>query len=314
MDQRAETGLQYLSKLILLCLASFGFAVVLVLVFALVNSTWRPHCLDLLHRSWNGFQEAEGSSTIGIVSNWVYPVLIVAITLFLVWRQRGWSAVMEHWRREALTALRVTIVVCMIVYGPVLVWQSAKIIFENNDHTLASNETSRAKVLISAAEPHPRGTHGSASGYLNIFYTGVDRTARSLTFRSNVVFKSKMLTDEEVRRQQDKLLQSDEWGPAMQKTRDYEVNAGETAFFSIPDAPGPLREDMKHEWNNIAIGKMFMYVFVAFRYQGDGIPRDRVETTEWCRIYNGRFDVAHFCNGRTRSFLDVLPKGFTPSQ
>jgi hypothetical protein len=121
-----NTLLDILRKTAGRCLIVLGIAVLLAVIFAIAQFEWRPHFFHLIDRTWQAFKNAEGSSTAGILSTAMYPFFIVGITLFFIWQGRGWRVVMEHWEREIWTAVRVTIIVSLIIYGPVFIWQLVK--------------------------------------------------------------------------------------------------------------------------------------------------------------------------------------------
>jgi hypothetical protein len=114
--------------------------VVLAALFAVTSGTMRPHFFSLLDRAWTSFRDTEGSSTTGLITNWVYPVVLLAITLFVVWARQGWAAVLNHWKQESLTALGVAVVVCLIMYGPVFVWHIVHIVYEDHMASVAASK------------------------------------------------------------------------------------------------------------------------------------------------------------------------------
>lgn len=134
------------------CLIAFGVAAVLALVLAAASAEWRPHFYNLLQRAWIAFEEVEGGKTAGIISTWLDPFLIIAISLGVIWHVRGWSALMDRAREEIITALRVTVVVCLVLYGPVFVWQFVKTVYVDHQGLVVDNTTLRTKLMA-----HPRG-------------------------------------------------------------------------------------------------------------------------------------------------------------
>ena len=150
----------------LYCIGAFGIAGLLALVFATTNPEWRPHFLNMLYRSWIRFQGAEGSSTTGIISNWLQPILIMALTLLIIWNRRGWQAVMDHWKQEILTALRVALMVSVVLYAPVFIWEAVKTVYSEHMALIAVNTQLRNDNARLQAGPEFSFTiHALSSGH-----------------------------------------------------------------------------------------------------------------------------------------------------
>jgi hypothetical protein len=102
-----------------------------------------PHFVNLLVRSWNSFREALGTTTLGFVAPLVVSVFSIVATLYYVLRQRGREAMLKHWKEDAVMALRVTAIVTVLVYGPILFYAGlVKTVY--SDH---QNQTTRIAQL-----------------------------------------------------------------------------------------------------------------------------------------------------------------------
>ncbi|HMF75372.1 MAG TPA: hypothetical protein VK604_06880 [Bryobacteraceae bacterium] len=144
-------------RILIWCLVTLGLTTFLLFACTVIVPEWRYHFFKLLSRSWDSFAEAEGSSTLGLVSNWIYTLLVFGITLLIIWSSHGWKAVMQHWQKEIVTALRVAIVVSLLVYGPVFVWQAIKTVFNDHAQLIAANAKLR---LVNSALVDPKTRDG----------------------------------------------------------------------------------------------------------------------------------------------------------
>ena len=76
-----------------------------------------PHFINLLSHSWDSFRSALG--TLGFIAPLVVSVVSIVATLYYILRKHGKEAMLKHWKDNALIALCVTLVVTLVVYGPI---------------------------------------------------------------------------------------------------------------------------------------------------------------------------------------------------
>jgi hypothetical protein len=99
-----------------------------------------PHFVNLLTHSWNAFRESLGTTTLGFVAPLVVSVFSIVVTLYYVLRQHGREAMLKRWKEDAVIALRVTAIVTVLVYGPILFYEGLiKTVYDDHARLVTEN-------------------------------------------------------------------------------------------------------------------------------------------------------------------------------
>jgi hypothetical protein len=81
-----------------------------------------------------------GTTTLGFIAPLVVSVISIAVTLYYILRQQGKEAMLKHWREDAVIALRVTAIVTVLVYGPILFYEGLiKTVYTDHQNLVKNN-------------------------------------------------------------------------------------------------------------------------------------------------------------------------------
>lgn len=99
-----------------------------------------PHFVNLLAQSWHSFRDSLGTTTLGFIAPLVVSVLSIVLTLYSILRQHGKDAMLKHWKEDAKIAVRVTVIVTVLVYGPILFYEGlVKSVFDDHQSLVSTN-------------------------------------------------------------------------------------------------------------------------------------------------------------------------------
>jgi hypothetical protein len=155
-----------------------GVVSILACGMVLFNPLWRVHAFNVFGRAWRGFLITEGSSTVGMLSNWASPVIAVGITIAVIRHHRGQLAMEQHWKEEAGLAARVVVMVALIMYGPVLIWKCVGTAYA--DHVALVSERNLNKQMRGCwmsnlgMKPPAYAPPGMQSGDVVVFWCATD--------------------------------------------------------------------------------------------------------------------------------------------
>jgi hypothetical protein len=82
-----------------------------------------PAVISFLLRSWESFRNSLGTTSLGFIAPLVVSVVSVVATLYFILREQGMAAMKISWKQDAWVALRVIVVVTVLVYGPIFLYQ-----------------------------------------------------------------------------------------------------------------------------------------------------------------------------------------------
>lgn len=104
-------------------------------VSARIPSMW-PHFLNLLHRSWDAFLRAEGTTGLGWIGDRiVLPIGAFLVALFLIWLYLGRPAMKEHWGKLTGIAFVAAVGVFLLWHGTIFAWNVVATIYDDH-HSL----------------------------------------------------------------------------------------------------------------------------------------------------------------------------------
>jgi len=120
---------------------------------------WTRHLFSLLHRMWTAFHESLGATTLGFVAPLVVSIISIAVTLYYILRQQGRDAMLKHWKENAGIALRVTVIVSALVYGPIFIYESAKTVYEDHQSLVKQrDDLAQSNINLALELRRKRGT------------------------------------------------------------------------------------------------------------------------------------------------------------
>ncbi len=139
---------------------------------------------------------------------------------------------------------------------------------------------------------------------INIYYDIVGQVpADSIANHFAVGFSPAQLPQERLNEIQDGLLQWAGWKDEMSSRSQHQLFPGDAGdFTTIPSMEGPLADDFRKSWDDVASGKTVLYVFIAFKYRDKTMPPGKNGVTEDCFWFSGNF-ARHNC-GRGRAFIE----------
>ncbi len=79
--------------------------------------------ISLLLHSWESFRNSLGTTSLGFIAPIIVSVVSVAAALYFILREQGMEAMKIRWEQDAWIALRVIVVVTVLVYGPIFLYQ-----------------------------------------------------------------------------------------------------------------------------------------------------------------------------------------------
>jgi hypothetical protein len=267
-----------------------GCVPILAAGMVLFNPLWRVPAFNLFVRAWREFLITEGSSTVGMFSNWASPIIAVAITIFLIRHHRGQIAMERHWKEEAVIAIRAVVMVAVVMYGPVLVWKCIAAVYL--DHaTLMSRITDAEEKLV---KPLPDSPHAKPyvsnvdfmNGYLPFGVTPF-KLSVSVKNGSPELTAKDITTKVELRQ-----IQSGEKSEEMEFAR-FLVRSSKRSASPRDLAPGQeyavVTNDLTlspDQWELVRTGRSPTYLFAVIT---DGRSRDPISET--CLYFSGAPEV-----------------------
>ena len=147
----------------------------------------------------------------------------------------------------------------------------------------------------------------NAAGFpaVNIYYDNVGTVAASSIGNHFAVgFSPSELPQAKMNEIQDGVLRWDGWQAVMDQHRQQELYPGDPAeFTTIPPSDGDLANDFRANFDNVANGVTYLYVFLTIKYKDASMSPETVGVTEDCFWFSGGNFARHFC-GRRRNFLE----------
>src|SRR3984957_12207973 len=98
------------------------------------------HLVNLSTQSWHCFRDSLGTTTLGFIAPLVVSALSIVLTLYYILRQHGREAMLKHWKGDARVAAKVTLIVTVLVYGPILFYEGLiKAVYDDHQSVVAAN-------------------------------------------------------------------------------------------------------------------------------------------------------------------------------
>ena len=100
-------------------------------------SMWPHHFINLLFACCREFISAIGTTTLGVTSSLLFMGFSIIASLVRIRRRHGVDAMMNAWKEDGKTALRTTLLVGLIIYGPVFLFTVAKTLYQDHQALVA---------------------------------------------------------------------------------------------------------------------------------------------------------------------------------
>ena len=81
-----------------------------------------PAFTDFLLRSWESFRNSLGTTNLGFIAPLIASVLSIVLTLIFVVREQGIAGLKLHWKQDARVGLLVLLIVTVLVYGVIFLY------------------------------------------------------------------------------------------------------------------------------------------------------------------------------------------------
>jgi hypothetical protein len=137
----------------------------------------------------------------------------------------------------------------------------------------------RIRQVLVVGVPNPAGWP-----VVNVYYDNAGTVAaRGVVVRYTSAISSHELPSSAIAKIQDEILTWPGWSSAMAERGRYEMHPGDSGeYTTIPPDRNELARDLLDKFDSVVAGRMFWYIFIAFKYRDESMSTNAIGVTEDC--------------------------------
>lgn len=112
----------------------------------MVNPLWFHHFVGFFWSCLDAFISSIGTTLLGVLSGLLFTASSIVASLIRIRRRHGAEAMVKAWKEDGKTALRTTIFVGLIIYGPIFLYTVVATIYHDHQSLVARNRELRHSV------------------------------------------------------------------------------------------------------------------------------------------------------------------------
>src|ERR1700730_514855 len=109
---------------------------------------WIHHLFSFIGAVIQVFVDLIGTTLLGLFVGIGFAVATGLATMFRIRRNHGREAMVKHWNEDVKTALRVSGVCAVVIYGPILLWSVGRAAYV--DHQGLVRRSREQRIIISS--------------------------------------------------------------------------------------------------------------------------------------------------------------------